>query len=271
LRGHRGTIVSRGPRDIDHGAPAAGEDGGHIPQVYVDQPDLEHKVADRLHGLVQHLIGEDKGLGQFEIAHVQAEQPIIGDDDLGINLLNERLKALRRDARLARALKPKGFGDNTDGEDAHALGDTRDHRSGACTRAAAKRRGDKDHVRVLKQGLYLRGSGLRGLLAQGHIASGAQPMGNGLTDLQTHRSARTLEFFERRVDGDKVDTHNAGLDHPLDGIGTPAANTDHLDTLKPLRGRNWQVHLGIPHPQNRSAGDRERVALICRCCDANIP
>jgi len=180
---------------------------------------------------MQHLVGQSKSIGEFEIALFKAQEPIIGDHDLRVHMLTQLLQAGFSEVCLARALKAKRLGDDADRKDTHAFGNLRDHGGGTGPRSTAQGSSDEYHVCVLEQCLDLLGRLLRRLLAQRYLATGAQTMCDRLPDLQPHRCARRLDLLERRIDADKVDACDARVDHPPDSVGSAAAYADDLDAL----------------------------------------
>jgi len=76
------------------------------------------------------------------------EQLLIGNDDHGVDALNELFEAALGLLEAALALKGKGASDDGDGEDAHFAGQRGNDWGGSSAGASAEASGDEDHVRA---------------------------------------------------------------------------------------------------------------------------
>src|ERR671913_449229 len=64
--------------------------------------------------------------------------------------------------------------------------------------------------------------------------AGAQPFGELVTDADVDGSLAAHQGLGVGVDRDELDTVDAGVDHPVDGIAARATNTDDFDMGKGL-------------------------------------
>ena len=120
--------------------------------------------------------------------------------------------------------------DDADGERADlVLGDLGDHRRGAGAGAAALAGGDEDHVGALERLLDVVARLGRGALADLRVGARAEPLGEVVADVQLDVGVRHLERLGVGVAGDELHAGEAGVDHPVDGVGSAAADADDLD------------------------------------------
>ena len=73
------------------------------------------------------------------------------------------------------------------------------------------------------------GTGTGGALADLRVGARAQALGELVADVQLDVGVRHLERLVVGVAGDELDARETGVDHPVHGIGSPAADTDDLD------------------------------------------
>ena len=148
-RAERSAFTGGAP-DAHQRRTGVGHDHLHVGEVGVDHAGGGDEVGDALHALQQHLVGHLEGVDHRRLLVGDGEQPVVGDDDLGVDLLLQLLDARLGLDRAATALEGERAGDHTDGEGPDALGDLSDHRSGARSGTAALARGDEDHVGPLE-------------------------------------------------------------------------------------------------------------------------
>ena len=164
-----------------------------------------------------------------DAAVADRQQPVVGDDDEGVDLL-----AQVGDARLglvgaATALEGERPGDDADGERAERLGDPGDDRCATGAGAAALARGDEDHVGALEDLLDLLGVVLGGLLADLGVGAGAETAGQLAADVELDVGVAHQQRLRVGVDRDELDALEPDLDHPVDGVDAAAADADDLD------------------------------------------
>ena len=158
------------------------------------------------------------------------EELLVGDDDEGVDLLAQALDALLGRLRARRALELERPRDHADRERADlVLGDLGDHRRGAGARAAALAGRDEHHVGALERLLDLVARFVGGSEADVGIRAGAQALGQLVTDVQLDVGVAHLQRLRVGVGRDELDSAQAGVDHPVDGVGASAADSDDLD------------------------------------------
>ena len=131
--------------------------------------------------------------------------------------------------RAALALEAERLRDDTDGERADRLGDARDDRGATGAGAAALARGDEDHVGAGQRLFDLFGVVLGGATADLGVGAGAEAAGELATDVELHVGVAHQQRLGVGVDRDELDSAQAELDHPVDGVDAAAADADDLD------------------------------------------
>ena len=119
--------------------------------------------------------------------------------------------------------------DDADGECLELASELGDDRCAAGAGAAALSGGDEDHVGALQRLLQLVAALLRGGQADGRIGSGAEAAGGLRADVDLHIGVRHQQRLRVGVHGDELDAAETGVDHPIDGVRTAAADADDLD------------------------------------------
>ena len=129
-----------------------------------------------------------------------------------------------------RALELERAGDDAHGERADlVLGDLRDHGRGAGAGAAALAGGDEHHVRALERLLDVVARLGRRALPDLRVRARAEALREVVADVQLDVGIGHLERLGIRVAGDELHAGEAGVDHPVDGVGSAAADADDLD------------------------------------------
>ena len=207
----------------------AGHDRAHVREVDVDLARNGDQVADALHRLAQHVVGDAEGLEEGSAALDEVEQPLVGDGDQGVDGIAQLLDAALGVLQAAPALEAEGLGDHRHGERAELGRQRGDHRHRSRSRAAAEARGQEDHVGAL-QGLEdLVGVLQRGLAADLGVGSSAQALGEHVADLQLDRCAALGERLQVGVGGDELDAAQLGVDHAVHRVAAAPPDADDLD------------------------------------------
>jgi hypothetical protein len=184
------------------------------------------------------VIGHEERLLDAGLLIHHLQEPVVRDDDQGVNAFLEPLQRLFADPAAPRALEREGLGDDADGQRARFLCGARDHGRRAAAGAAAHAAGDEHHVGALHQRLDLFSGFLRGLLADLRAAARAEALGELIADTEPLRRVRQHERLRVSVDRDEFDPANPLLDHPVDGVRTAAADANHLNLGRVLhKGR----------------------------------
>ena len=131
--------------------------------------------------------------------------------------------------RAAPALEGERPRDDADGQGAEALGDPGDDGRATGAGAAALAGGDEDHVGALEDLLDLLRVVLGGLLADLGVGARAEPAGELAADVELDVGIAHEQRLGVGVDRDELDSLEADLDHPVDGVDTAAADADDLD------------------------------------------
>ena len=132
------------------------------------------QVGDALHTGEQRRIGGLEGVDDADRAVGQLKQPVVGDDDQGVDLLAQVLDAQIGGGGTLRSLERERPGDHGDGQRPLLMRRAGDDGARAGAGAAALATGHEDHVgaleRLLDVGLVI----LRGLAAPLGIGTGTQ-------------------------------------------------------------------------------------------------
>ena len=193
------------------------------------RPGRGDQVGDALDTGEQHLVGAAERVEHADGAVADRQQPVVGDDDEGVDLLAQVGDAGLGLVGAAAALEGERAGDDTDRQGAEAPGDLGDDRRATGAGAAALAGGDEDHVGPLEDLLDLLRVVLGGLLADLGVGAGAEPAGELAADVELDVGVAHQQRLRVGVDGDELDALEADLDHPVDGVDATAADADDLD------------------------------------------
>ena len=106
------------------------------------------------------------------------------------------------------------------------------------------------------------------------IGPGSQPLREITTDVELHLGVRELQLLHVGVDRDELHLIDAGVDHPVHGVESGAADADDLD-LREVRaeltrtrvvqaGRRFRHRLDVTRDGWLGNGRRRRHRLRCR-------
>src|SRR4029079_7386827 len=109
--------------DAHEGRACSLHHGLDVGEVEVDQAGGGDQVGDALHTGEQNLFGAAEGVEHADRAVADREQPVIGDDDEGVDLFAQAGDPGLGLVGATAALKGEGPGDHADGERAEVLGD----------------------------------------------------------------------------------------------------------------------------------------------------
>ena len=221
----------------------AGHDGLHVGEVAVDDAGDGDDVGDALHRLAQNVVGDAE---RFEEAGVfgDREQLLVGDDDDGVDRVDQLLQAALGLGLAALAFEGEGLGDDGDGERAHFAGERGDDRRGAGAGAAAEAGGDEHHVGAFEGFDDLVGVFERGLASDFGIGARAEAVGELDAELDLDRRVRELERLQIGVGDHELDAFEVRLDHAVDGVAAAAADADDLD-LCAVQGLFVEVNANV--------------------------
>ncbi len=229
LGGGLGAVVAAGGAGAHHRQAHLAHHGAHVGEVDVDQARADDQVGDALHGAQQDVVGGAEGLDHGRVAAQDGDQLLVGDGDQRVDVVAQLLDALERDLHAAAALERERLGDHGHGQDAHLLGQLRDHRRGAGAGAAAHAGGDEHHVGAFHRVHQALAVLQRGLAADLGVGARAQALGDVVAQLQLQLGAAVLDRLRVGVGGDELHAIDVVADHVGDRVATAAADADDLD------------------------------------------
>jgi hypothetical protein len=186
-------------------------------------------VGDALHALEQDVVGHLERVQQRRLLVSDVEQPVVRDDDERVDLLADSLDAALGLHRAAAPFEAERTRDDGDRERAQAAGDLGHDRCATGTGAAAFTRGDEHHVGALEHLFDLVAVVLGRLAADLRVGARTQAAGELAADVELHVGVAQQQRLGVGVDRHELDAFEAGVDHPVDGVAAPAANTSDLD------------------------------------------
>ena len=109
---------------------------------------------------------------------------------------------------------------------------------------------------------------LGGALADRGVAAGAEAAGDLVADPDLVRRVRLEERLGVGVDGDELDAHHLGPDHPVDGVAAAAADADDADQrevlgIGPQRHRLSSGGARAGCPRRQEPGRARRRSAVC--------
>ena len=224
-------------------------DRAHVGEVQIDEAGHGDEVGDALHALPQDVVGVLERLDDARVALDDLEQAVVGDGDDRVGHLSQHVDAVERLALAAIALEAEGLGDDGDRDGAELSGDLRHDGRAAGAGAAAFAGGHEDQIGAAQCGLELVAADLHGLTADFGIGPAAESVRDLLPDVDLDVGIAHVELLHVGVDGDELDALDAGVDHPVHGVGAGAADADHLDGRHVRPALDWSVRA-------RGFGDR---------------
>ena len=226
--GDRTVLAARGA-DAHQRRASARHDGLHIGEVQVDQPRRGDEVGDALDTGKEHLIGGLERVQHADVAVGDGQQPVIRDDDEGVNLAAQALDPGLGLNGPALALEAERAGHHADRQRAQRTGYVRDHRSTAGTGAAALPRRDEDHVGALEHLFDLFPVVLGRPAADVGVGSSSQATGELPADVELDVGVAHQQSLRVGVDRDELDALEPLFDHSINGINATAADSYDLD------------------------------------------
>ena len=190
------------------------------------RPGLTSQVRDPAHAAVKHLVGQIEGLGEGGFFIGDAEQVLIGNDDQSVHVLLEFLDTAFGNIHAGGALEIERLGDHAYGEDSKLPSGAGDYRRGPGSRAAAHAGSDEGHMRTVEVLDELVNGFFRRSPADIGTRSGAQPLGDGGSELNLARGFRLGKGLGIGVGGDKLHALEARADHVVNGVAAGATDAD---------------------------------------------
>ncbi len=181
----------------------------------------------------------------------EREQPVVGDDDEGVDLGAQRVDAGVGLDAAALALEAERSRDDADGERAELPSDLRHDGRAAGAGAAALAGGDEDHVGALEHLFDVLGVVHGGLAADLGVGAGAEPAGELAADVELDVGVAHEQRLGVGVDGDELHALEADLDHAVDGVDAASADPDDLDDREVVLGSRHGTCLPLVVPDGR--------------------
>ncbi len=158
------------------------------------------------------------------------QQLLVRDHDQRVHVLAQPLDPVLGLPGTLRALERERPRDHADGERTDlVLGDVSDHGRRARAGAAALAGGDEHHVGALQRLLDVVAGLGRRALADIRVGAGPEPLGKLMADVELDVGIAHRQRLSVGVGGDELDAAQTCVDHPVDRIGTAAADSDDLD------------------------------------------
>jgi len=143
-------------------------------EVEVDQSWKDDQIADALHALTQHVIGNLERVTDRGLLVDHLHEPLVRNGDQRVDPTLEVGYSLLGRLLTAQTLEAERLGDHTDGQRTRLACDLRDDRCGARAGATAHARGDEHHVAVGQRLGQLLAGLLGSVLTLLGIATGAK-------------------------------------------------------------------------------------------------
>src|SRR5271170_863180 len=150
IRGVNGAIGAGSDGGAHHGVTLAGHNRFHVGEIAIDDAGNGDDVRNALHGLAQNIVGDAEGFEEAGAVLDAIHQPLVGNDDDGVNAADQFGERLFGLLHAALAFEREGLRRNGDSERAEFAGKIRNDRSGAAAGAAAQTGGDEYHVRAIE-------------------------------------------------------------------------------------------------------------------------
>ncbi len=123
LGGVDGPVLPGPLADGHPGRAGVLHDGLDVGEVQVDHAGDGDDLGDGLHAVPEDVIGQLEGAVHAGLVVAERQQAVVGDDDQGIDLIDQVLDALFGRLHAVGAFEGEGLGDDGDGQGAGALGD----------------------------------------------------------------------------------------------------------------------------------------------------
>ncbi len=245
-------ILSAGATDPHECRSGVLHDRADVREVEIDETRHRDDVTDSLHALAQDVVHDPEGVEDGGVLLDDVSEPIVRDGDQGVDLALEFLGRLLRGQLALRAFERERLRHDADRQGAGGLGHLGDHGRRPGSGASTEARRDEDHVRPFERGRDLVRVLFGGALADVAVTTGTEAAGDLVPDPDLVRRVRLKECLRVGVEGDELDPHHLGPDHPVDGVAAAAAHSDDTDESEVLRIRT-QGHRTPPWPREAGA------------------
>jgi len=225
-----GSAVLAPPNPSPHqGQAHFRHDGLDVGEIDVDVARMNDEIGNTLHRVQEYVIDPPKTLKKGRASVGQAEQPVVGDGNEGIDHPLEGLEAFFGVAQPDLAFNQERLGDDRYGECSQFLADL--GRDGGTTgpRTAPQACGNEHHIAAVNRFPDLLQVFLGRLGAGFRVATRPQTLGEIHSQLNLHWRQTSFQSLEIGIGRDELDAVEPRADHVIDGITAPATNSQHLD------------------------------------------
>ena len=204
------------------------------------------------------MVGLPEGVDDADVAIGERQQPVVRNDDEGVDLGSQVVDAGLGLGLAATALEAERPGDDTDGQGAQRAGDPGHDGRATGAGAAALAGRHEHHVGALEHLLDLLEVVLGRLLADLGVGARTQAAGQLTPDVELDVGIAHQQRLRVGVDGDELHALEADLDHAVDGVDATAADADDLDhcqvVLRSRHGRRPFIRAAGCCPGGRACG-----------------
>ena len=232
-----GARLAVGGADAHQRGPGVGHDRAHVGEVEVDQAGDGDQVGDALDALAQDVVGLAERVEDARAALDHREQLLVGDHDQRVHHLAQAVDALLRLTRALRALEGERPRDDADRQSSYfVLGDLGDHGAAPVPVPPPSPAVTNTMSAPLRASLMSSRDSAAAPCPICGFAPAPRPLVRLRADVQLEVGVGHLERLGVRVRGDELHAGQAGVDHPVDGIGSTAADADDLDDCEITAG-----------------------------------
>ena len=199
-----------------------------IREIHVHQARIADQHRNALGGVEQDLVGLLQGLLERHVLADHRQQALVGHDDHRIHMLSHFREPDLGLPHPLPALEQEGLGDDPHGEGSHITRDLRDDRRGTGSGSAAHAARHEDQVGTLEHALYVIAVLLDGLASDLGPSARAEAAGQPLSDLHLCVGLVVEQCLGVGVHGNELDPRQVLVDHAIDGVPAPAADSNHF-------------------------------------------
>ncbi|CDC63882.1 putative uncharacterized protein [Clostridium sp. CAG:448] len=177
--------------------------GGNVIEVQVDESGHVNQLGNTLHTAAQNIVRTLESIHQRNALIGRFLQFIVRNHNQRINILAQLGNTGFRIGFAHLSFKREGLGHNTDGQNAHLLCTTCNHRRRACSSASAHAGSHKHHVGVVEQFFDVIQRLLRRTFADLRLCACTATAGQLLADHQLFLRIGSAQRLTVRIDGNK--------------------------------------------------------------------
>ena len=223
------TVLSLGPAGAHHRLAHALHNGAHIGEIEIHVVVAGDDFVNAAGRLVENVVRDAEGFLHGRVRRDDFQQPLVGNQDQGIDGFLELFDTLQGLGHADLALESERLGDDADGQSTLVAGNVRDDRCRPRTCAPAHAGCHKNHIGPFKGRCDLVTVFQGGGFPPGRITARAEPLGELGSDLHGLMGLGILEGLQVGVDGDELDPGQTGFDHPPDSVPAGSSDSRHLD------------------------------------------